>query len=198
MKHIILLFFTAIIFITSSSAQQKKLFYDVIRNGKTIGEIVYTEIIQGQRKTLGMTSNVETTLIFSYTDHTVETAIFDKGIMGYSSFYQKQTGSDEVNKTIKLSGKYYKVTNGGESKLISLPPVRYNTLMLYTNQPERISKVFSANFQSLVDIKKIANNKYRLFLPDEKYNDYTYKNGVCVLVEIVRSLGTIQFVLRGQ
>lgn len=196
MKHIATLLFTTLLFITSSSAQQRKLVYDVIRNNKVIGEINYTEIIQGQKKTLSITSNVETTLLFSFTDHTIESATFDKGIMSYSTFYQKQTGSDEVNNTTKLSGKFYKVTNNGETKLISLPPIRYTTLMLYTTQPDKITKVFSGNFQTLLDIKKIADNKYRLYLPDDKYNDYTYKNGVCVLVEIVRSLGSVQFVLK--
>lgn len=198
MKHILLLLFSVLLFSASSSAQQKKLLYDVIRNGKPIGEISYTEITQGQKKTLSITSNVETTLIFSFTDHTVETATFDKGVMTYSTFYQKQTGSDEANKTTKLSGKVYKATSNGETKSIALPPVRYNTLMLYTIQPDKINKVFSGNFQSLLDIKKIGDNKFRLFLPDDKYNDYTYKNGVCVLVEIVRSIGSVQFVLRGQ
>ena len=118
--------------------------------------------------------------------------------MVYSSFYQKQTGSDEMNKTTKLSGKKYQVTDNGESKLISLSPIRYNTLMLYTNIPKNISKVFSGNFQKMLDIKKIAENKYRLILPDGKFNDYTYTNGICTKVEIVRSLGTVQFVLREQ
>jgi hypothetical protein len=50
----------------------------------------------------------------------------------------------------------------------------------------------------MADIEKIAANKYRLILPDEKYNDYTYKNGICIKVEVVRSIGTVQFVLREQ
>ena len=131
-------------------------------------------------------------------DHTAETAGYDKGVMIYSSFYQKQTGSDEVNKMTTASGKLYKLTDKGESKLVNLPPIRYNTLLLYTTVPKNVNKVYSANYQKLVDIKKIAENKYRLLLPDNKHNDYTYKNGVCTKVEIVRSLGTVEFVLKEQ
>jgi hypothetical protein len=196
MKYILLLLFSLSIF--NSKAQEKKLVYNVIRNGKVIGEINFVELTQGQKKFLSMNSNVETTVIIPITDHTAETAGFDKGIMVYSSFYQKQTGSDEVNKTTKLSGKVYTVTANGESRSVTLPPIRYNTLMLYTTEPNKISKVFSGNFQALFNIKKTADNKYRLLLPDEKYNDYTYKNGVCVMVEIVRSMGTVQFLLKDQ
>lgn len=191
-----ILFLVGLYVSNPSIAQERKLVYDVIRNGKVIGEINFVEMIQGQKKFLSMNSNVETTVIISIKDHTAETAGFDKGIMVYSSFYQKQTGSDEVKKTTTISGKKYKATDNGESRLITLPPVRYNTLMLYTNVPGNITKVFSGNFQKMLDIKKIAENKYRLILPDGKVNEYTYKNGICTKVEVVRSIGTIQFVLR--
>ncbi|HUS02575.1 MAG TPA: DUF6134 family protein [Chitinophagaceae bacterium] len=191
-----ILFLVAFNICNHSIAQERKLVYDVVRNGKVIGEINFVEISQGQKKFLSMNSNVETTVIIPIKDHTAETTGFNKGIMVYSSFYQKQTGSDEVKKTTTISGKKYKATNNGESKLINLPSVRYNTLMLYTNVPANINKVFSGNFQQMLDIKKIAENKYRLMLPEGKVNDYTYKNGICTKVEIVRSMGTVQFVLR--
>ena len=196
-KYILILFFTFYLY-NPSIAQERKFIYDVVRNGKVIGEINLVELTQGQKKLLSMTSNVETTLLFTFTDRTVETAAFDKGVMVYSSFYQKQTGSDEVNKTATLSGKVYKVTDKGETKLIRLSPVRYNTLLLYMNMPKTVTKVFSGSLQKLVDIKKISENKYRLLLPDGKFNDYTYKNGICSKVEIVRSIGKVQFVLREQ
>ena len=169
-----------------------------MRNGKVIGEINFVEMAQGQKKFLSMNSNVETTVIIPVKDHTAETAAFDKGVMVYSSFYQKQTGSDEVNKTTTVSGKSYKITDNGKSKLITISPIHFNTLLLYTNIPKGITKIYSANFQKMVDVTKIAEDKYRLLLPDGKFNDYTYKNGICSKVEIVRSLGTVEFVLKGQ
>lgn len=197
LKYILLLLISFYLY-APADAQERKFIYDVVRNGKVIGDISLVELTQGQKKFLSMTSNVETTLIFTFTDHTVETAAYDKGVMVYSSFYQKQTGSGEINRTTTVSGKFYKVTDNGESKLIRLNPIRYNTLLLYTTLPRTISKVYSANFQKLADIKKIAENKYRLLLPDGKFNDYNYKNGICTKVEIVRSIGTVQFVLKEQ
>src|SRR5438045_9339695 len=97
MKYILLLSLSFSIF-NHCNAQERKLVYDVIRNGKVIGEINFVELTQGQKKFLSMNSNVETTVIIPIKDHTAETAGFDKGVMVYSSFYQKQTGSDEVNK----------------------------------------------------------------------------------------------------
>lgn len=181
---------------SSASAQERKLMYDVIRNGKIIGNISFVEFVSGQKKFISMTSDVKTRYVFAFSDNTSETAGYEDGIMMYSSFYQKQTGSGTTNKTTIASGKFYKLTNDGESKLAALSPIRYNMLLLYTTIPETITKVYSASFQKLLDINKIAENKYRLTLPDGKYNYYTYKNGVCTKVEIVRTLVSLQFVLR--
>lgn len=195
-KYILIFFFTTCIFQVSTFSQERKLVYDVMRNGKVIGKINFTELIQEQKKFLSMTSDVKTRYVFAFSDETSETAGFDKGIMVYSSFHQKQTGSNETTKATIASGKQYKLTDNGKSKLVSLPPIRYNMLLLYTDIPKTISKVYSANFQKMLDIKKIEENKYRLTLPDGKFNYYTYTNGLCTKVEIVRSLFTLQFVLK--
>lgn len=195
-KYILIFLFTTCIFQVSTFSQERKLVYDVMRNGKVIGKINFTELIQEQKKFLSMTSDVKTRYVFAFSDETSETAGFDKGIMVYSSFHQKQTGSNETTKATIASGKQYKLTDNGKSKLVSLPPIRYNMLLLYTDIPKTISKVYSANFQKMLDIKKIEENKYRLTLPDGKFNYYTYTNGLCTKVEIVRSLFTLQFVLK--
>lgn len=193
---IILIFFSCISNITSSYAQERKLMYDVMRNGKIIGKINFVELISGQKKFLSMTSDVKTRFILAFSDDTAETAAYDNGIMVYSSFYQKQTGSGTANKTTIATGKEYKLTDDGVSTTTSFDPIRYNMLLLYTTIPESISKVYSANFQKHLDIKKVEHNRYRLTLPDGKFNYYTYKNGICTKVEIVRKLFTLQFVLR--
>jgi len=196
MKNFFILFFIICLLQTASHAQERKLFYDVIRNGKVIGQINFVELIQGKKKFISMTSDVKTRYIFAFSDETSETAGYEDGVMIYSSFYQKQTGSGEATKTTIASGKLYKLTDNGVSKLVTLNPIYYNMLLLYTIMPEKINKVYSANFQTMLDIKKVEENKYRLTMPDGKYNYYTYKNGVCTKVEIIRSLVSLQFVLR--
>lgn len=181
---------------SSCHAQERKFKYDVMRNGKVIGKIDFVEMISGQKKFLSMTSDVKTRFILAFSDETAETAAFDNGVMVYSSFYQKQTGSGTANKSTIAAGKNYKLTDDGVTKVITLDPIRYNMLLLYTTIPEMITKVYSANFQKHLDIKKLEDNRYRLTMPDGKFNYYTYKNGICTKVEIVRKLFTLLFVLK--
>jgi hypothetical protein len=195
-KYILLLLFTAYIFQTPAYAQERKLVYDVIKNGNIIGEIIFLELIKDQKIFLSLTSDVKTRFIFSFSDHAEETAAYEDGVMLYSSFYQKQNGSDKANKKTIAFGNSYKLIDYAASKLISCSPIRYNMLLLYSNIPQNINKVYSDNFQKLLDIKKVEENKYRLTLPDGNYNYYSYKNGVCSKVDIERTFFTVQFVLR--
>ena len=107
-KYILILLFIMGLYYPSANAQERKLMYDVMRNGKIIGNISFVEFISGQKKFISMTSDVKTRYIFAFSDNTSETAGYEDGIMMYSSFYQKQTGSGTTNKsTIKQNKKYY-------------------------------------------------------------------------------------------
>lgn len=194
-KYLSILFFVFNIFQTADG-QERKLVYDVIKNGNIIGEINFIEIISEQKKMLSLISNVKTRFIFSFSDYAAETASFENGIMVFSSFYQKQNGSDKAKKMTIAAGQNYKLIDDGVSKLITCQPISYNMLLLYTTIPEKISKVYSDNYQKLLDIQKVESNKYKLSLPDGNFNYYTYNNNVCTRVDIDRTFFTIQFILR--
>lgn len=190
------LFFAVLIFESSLYAQKRKLIYDVVKNGNIIGKIILIELKKDQKLFLSLVSDVKTRFVFSFSDHAVEEATFEDGVMKYSSFYQKQNGSEEANKKTIAFGDFYKMINGNRSKLLSFNQIRYNMLLLYTNIPENIDKVYSDNFQKLLEIKKVADNKYKLILPDGNHNYYHYKNSICTKVEIDRTFFNVQFVLK--
>lgn len=195
-KCMSLLLFIATIFCIGSFAQQKKLSYDVIRNGSIIGNINFLEFSKEQKKFISLTSDVQTRFIFSFSDHAAETAAYENGVMVYSTFYQKQNGSQKANKKTIASGTCYKIMDGETLKSITCDPIRYNMLLLFSSMPEKINKVYSDNFQKLLDIKKVEANKYRLTLPDGNYNYYTYRDGVCSKVDVEGTLFKLQFTLR--
>ncbi|MDQ6755423.1 MAG: hypothetical protein M3004_00655 [Bacteroidota bacterium] len=195
-KCISIFIFSVVIFNTCVIAQERILFYDVIRNGKVIGKIDFIEFKQGSKRSFTMTSNVKTSYIFSFTDNTVETGHYENGILVYSTFHQKQTGSGETNKSATAVGNFYKLIDNGKTKMVNFGQLRCGMLKLYVDVPDTISKVFSGNYQKLCDLKKVEENKYKLTIEEGKYNYYTYKNGVCVKVEIERPMVSLQFVLR--
>jgi hypothetical protein len=190
-KIALFLVLVALLFKSPLNAQER----NVIRNGNVIGKINFVELTQGEKKFLSFTSDVKTRFILSFCDHSSETAAYEGGVMMYSSFYQRQNGTVKANKFTVCDGKTYKLVDNNKTELVALPPIRYNMLRLYINLPEKVEKVYSDNYQKHLDLKKIDANKYRLELPDGNFNYYTYENGVCVKVEVERTLFTIQFVL---
>jgi hypothetical protein len=193
---ITLFVFTAVLSKTISFAQERKLNYDVIRNGSVIGNIIFTELNSGQKKFLSFVSSIKTSFIFSFCDQTTETSLFENEILVHASLNQKQTGSGRTSTTVETSGNAYKVIDGNTSKIIYINPIYYNTLLLYLKPPENINKVYSQKFQKLLEIKKVAENKFMLILPDGTHNYYTYNSGLCDRVDIERSFFTVHFVLR--
>jgi hypothetical protein len=179
-----------------NSPAQKKLAYDVIKNGNIIGNINFVEFTKDQKKFQSLTSSIESRFIFSFSDHIAETAAYDNGVMIYSSFYRNQDGSEKTDKKTIAAGDCYELLEGGALKSITCNPIRYNTLLLFNNIPENINKVYSGNYQKLLEIKKVKANQYRLSLPDGNYNYYTYTDGVCSRVDIERTYFKLQFILR--
>ncbi len=194
--NIFLVFFSLSLLTRSLFAQERRLIYDVLRNGNKIGKIILYELIKNQQKFLSFNSEVKTSFIFSFYDHTQETSTFENEVMVHASFCQKQTGSGKTNSLLEAEGNIYRYFEDGHSKLISRFPIYNSTLLLYVKPPVNINQVYSQKFQKFLSVKKIDENKYRLTLPDGKYNDYTYNNGTCNKVNIVRSLFDIEFVLR--
>ena len=195
-KSFWLFLFVIVMLQVNLKAQERKLIYEVIRKGEVIGTINFEVQIKGNKTMLLMRSNVKTRFIFSFSDYCEEAATYEEGVMVYSSFYQKQNGSDKANKITMACSDSYKLIDDGVTKVLRSAPIRYNMLLLYCAVPENITKVYSDNYQKLLDLKKTGEHTYRLTLPDGNYNYYTYSGGVCSKVVIERPLFTLQFVLR--
>ena len=180
----------------STNAQEKKLEYNIKRNGDVVGSIHFIQGIAGSRTVLTMESEVNTRFIFSFKAKAKEEAIYDNGIMTWSSIFRKLNGTIKVDKKTKANGSVYTVYKGSKTETLNNYPIRYNMLSVYISEPVNITKVYSDNFQQQVDIQKIADHHYKIKFPDGNYNEYFYTNGVCSKIEIHHSLYSATIELR--
>ena len=171
-----------------ANAQEKKLEYNIKRNGEVVGTIRFVQNITGSRTTLKLESEVKTRFIFTFTAKAQEEAIYDNGIMTWSSIFRKLNGSVKADKKTKATGTVYTVYKGNKTETMNNYPVRYNMLSIYSTEPVNIIKVYSDNFQQQVDIQKITEHHYKIKFPDGNYNEYFYANGICSRVEVHHSL----------
>jgi hypothetical protein len=172
----------------SINAQQKKLEYNIKRNGDVVGNIHFIQGIAGNRTVLTMESEVNTRFIFNFKTNAKEEAIYDNGIMTWSSIFRKLNDNVKVDKKTKASGNAYIVYKGSKTETLNNYPIRYNMLSIYISEPVNISKAYSDYFQQQVDIQKLADHHYKIKFPDGNYNEYFYSNGVCSKIEVHNSL----------
>jgi hypothetical protein len=168
----------------SLNSQEKKLEYNIRRNGDIVGNIHFIQRVAGNRTVLTMESEVNTRFIFSFKAKAKEEAIYDNGIMTWSSIFRKLNGNVKADKKTRAVGNAYTIYKGNKTEIVKNYPIRYNMLSVYLTEPTDVSKVYSDNFQQQIDIQKIATHHYKIKFPDGNYNEYYYTNGICSKVEI--------------
>ena len=188
MKTIRLMLIALLSIAISTEAQQNKLEYSIKRNGNEVGSIHFTQGIAGNRTVLTMESEVNTRFIFNFKAKAKEEAIYENGIMTWSSIYRKLNGNVKVDKKTKADGNGYTIYKGSKTETVNNYPIRYNMLSVYVSEPVNISHVYSDNFQQQIAIQKIADHHYKIKFPDGNYSEYFYTNGICSKVEIHHSL----------
>lgn len=194
-KRFLFIVFIILFIHLDSNSQEKRFYYDVMRKGTSIGQIMLIETIKDNRKFYALKSEVKTRYIFSYQFYSFEKAAFENGIMFYSFFYQKQNGKEITNEVI-ASGNYFKFISDGNIDLRNFIPVRFNTLLLYTNCPGESVKVYSTHYQKFLNYIKMSESRYRLELPNGNFNYLNYQNGICTRVDVERRFFTIHFILK--
>jgi len=178
-----------------TQAQNRVLKYQIIRNGTPVGTLLFSQTSTNDGDYLKMESDVKTRFIFSFVAHASEEAIYHHGVMFRSSIYRRLNGNEKVNKQHQENNGQYIIHAGQRSEVTKTYPITYNMLSLYSKEPEDISRVYSDNFESFVSIQKTGQHRYKITLPDGNYNNYYYKNGLLVLMEIHHSFYSANIVL---
>ncbi len=169
---------------STANAQEHASLYNILHNGELKGMLVVYQKVNGGHVHIKIESEVETRFLFMIIVKSVEEAIFEDGILVYSYLYRKVNGQEKVNQKLQYSGGSYKMTTSEDATELPVYPIRYSVLSLYCKEPVNIGRVYSDNFRQYVEIKRVANNKYRLILPNGNSNYYSYRDGVCVGVEV--------------
>jgi len=176
--------------------QHTRLEYSIKRKGSEIGTMSFSQYYSGSKTMFKVESEIKTRFIFIITAKALEEAVYENGIMIWSTIYQKMNGNERVNKKTKLNGKNYIVTKGLESETINDYPICFNMVCLYIKEPLNSLKIYSDNFQQFLDIQKMGDHHYKIIFPDGNYNEYYYGNGLCSKVDVHHRLYRSSFELK--
>lgn len=165
-------------------SQERVLQYTINRNGEPVGSLTLKEIRNGDKISLRLQSNVKTSFLLTVEVTAQEEALYENGVLVSSSFYQKVNNNERANTKMQATGAAYKVTNKQQTTLLKNYPITYNMICLYTVEPVHVRHVFMDKYQQFVPVEVLGAHHYKLTFPDGAYNEYYYKDGLCVKVKM--------------
>lgn len=141
--------------------------------------------------TYNISSKVSLRLLFKFTVDYQSSAEYKEDILQKELLEQKMNGSSQNVSSIEKKGEHYlHILNGVSSR--EAGPIKYTVSAIYYNEPYPNQKVFSSLFGQHLTFKQIGDHVYELQSPDG-LNTYTYTNGICTEVKIVRDFATFYF-----
>ncbi len=177
----------------SICAQQYR--YDVVKGGKSIGEMVATKIISGDTIKYSLSSKTAIKIIFTLKVNYDLNETYISGALEEGNGLSTLNGAVQRKVETRRSGKIYEVENTSNIIDIHRDSIRYSIPELYFSEPKGDTTVFSQIFASYLEFEKIGEHKFLLYSDDGK-NTYYYKNGICVDVEVNRPYATFSMILK--
>jgi len=174
--------------------QEKIVRYNILHHGEVHGTMILRQQTIGKQVRLKAVSEVTARLLMKVTVKSIEEAVFENGVLVYSSLCRIVNGAEKINQQIQASGVSYKITEKDKTTMQNNYPINHSILFLYYQEPVNVAKIYSDNFKQFVGIEKVDSNKYRVEFPNGNINYYSYRNGICTNVE-VNQFYNIQFQL---
>ncbi|QNR86813.1 hypothetical protein H9N25_10695 [Pedobacter riviphilus] len=184
MKTMQFFVFFCICWVSVKTAYAQEFKYEILKGGKSIGNMQISQKRVGKNLELAMKFNAEIDLLFkNMLIEGYENASFYGGKLQRSSILRKVNGRIKADIQTQWTGKEYINTRSGKSNILPLKPIEMHLLSLYFHEPKDGSLVYSDGFAQLLKIQKDGQT-YELKLPNGKENIYTYKNGICTKIMI--------------
>lgn len=188
----VLLFLTCTSFVASPTAL--KYLYNIIYKGKKIGQLSLLQQKNQNHQFISIHTKASIKRIFTVDVTSRDEAMFDRGVMVWSSTYREVNGKEHENKKTTLNNSAYELLDGSARSTFN-GVITGNMINLYVKEPASDKQVYSDSHQQFVDIRKTASHTYAISLPDGNTNTYEYTNNVCSKVKINTQFYDISFEL---
>lgn len=90
-------------------------------------------------------------------------------------------------------GTHFITHNDGEQAQVDFSSIEQSLMASYFHEPTQTQAIFSERWGKNIPVEQLADNSYKLTLPDGKESYMIYKDGLCRECRIVSGWGTIVF-----
>ncbi len=168
----------------SLAAQKTRRVYHAIREGKTIGQLVFTEEWLGSTRRLLLESAVDTRFLVRIHLKAHESASFHHDRLVQSSIRRVVNGHTRVDQELVQHDGRYLVRSMEGKRELPFMDIRHTILSLYAALPAGIREVYSDNYGRMIRVEKLSEQVYRIKLPNGSSSIFHYKGNVCEKMEV--------------
>jgi len=176
-------------------AQGQILHYDIVKGSKTIGNVSTSRTFEGSRKSIVVDVKVEFRLLFSFTLDFLLEEQFEGGVLVGGSSINKLNGSTQKESSVEKRKENYRLVIGGTPNRVQRDTITYSISEIYFREPESGEEAFSQHFGQFLKFEKVKPHTYKMVSPDGE-NYYTYENGVCIKVRVVRDYANYSLIIK--
>ncbi|MEZ4738589.1 MAG: DUF6134 family protein [Flavobacteriales bacterium] len=167
--------------------------FEIMKGEDVVGRIVASRNAQGPRTTYLMTSHSEFTMLWKQVVRTTTVAEYSDGLLHTCHANLWINGSMRDSSHMQLAKSPENCYVHPDRRFVQASKVEWTTARMYFDEPLGITAVFVESVLEHCRLLPLGNHRYRLYLPDSKVNDYTYRNGVLEEIAVDRKLVDLVF-----
>jgi len=139
-------------------------------------------------------SDVTFRIIFAFNIRFSQYEKFSNGKLSWGKALSTLGGRTQKDSKIVSDKNGYQLILDGVTIPIT-EDINYSVSQIYFTEPSDGQRVYSQQFGQFLTFKKVDDHKYLMVSPDGD-NYYSYVNGICVNVKVLRDFANFNFVMQ--
>ena len=168
--------------------------FQVRHKKKTVGFIQLDKYSDLHNEEYRLRFEAKSKVIFSVHAIGIERSEYRTDTLVYSSMYRRVNNRVKLNIELRYQDGSYVRTDGDKKELLKVHLIRNNLTSLLVDEPIGITSVYSEKYKRMIPVYKIKEGQYKITLPNNSSNTYTYENGKCIHVKAKSNFFKIEFV----
>lgn len=167
--------------------------YTIHHGDDEIGEITASHTSSGPESHFKITSTAVFKVLWKYNRKTSMAVRYKNGVLEYSSSEVFMNDELEERCQIKKNREVYDCRKQPGDSFQIKSPIVFSSARLYFEEPIGVEAIFLESYLAFCPLEPMGNHKYKLTLPGEKVNYYTYENEILKEIFVERSWFDIIF-----
>lgn len=160
-----------------SDPSEKKLSFDMIWKGNSVGTLYATQKKIDSKIYYQSSTNIQIKFIKTFDVNYEYDVLFENEILQNAHVDINYNGNNHAQTDTKRKNNEYQVTKDGELETTFKETVRYSTISMYFEEPVNIKRCYSEQEGDFNTITHMGNHKYKKVNSRGKESFFFYKNG---------------------